>query len=138
METIYESIVMHYLTHRGDTFICPQFPLKDEKGGSWSAPDFVALKFRKTQGEKNEIQIVEISTAHDLSKLLERVRNREDKWFVRLRPHLANLGFDLNDWNLVVKVFVREERIGVFEKVVAQDVEVHPIESVLRMWKWPW
>jgi hypothetical protein len=135
METIYESIVLHYLTHEGLSFVCPQFPIKGPNGCPWSAPDFVALNFKKKQ-----IEGVEVSVASNVKKLFTKVANREAQWTGHLQSHLARLGQGFEVWPIVVKVFVRKDFVREFEALTNKQlpVEAEAIEDVVLRWKWPW
>ena len=134
MDYICEVAVMHFLTRRGDTFVCPQYPIKDASGGEWSAPDFVALNFAE-----RAIWIVEVSSAADVSGLKRKVINRDEQWILRTKDQLARLDAAVRDWPVVVKVFVREAHKSKFENLPGETkVLYQSLESVMCNWKWDW
>lgn len=133
MHAIFESLVTAYLTHKGDTFVCPQFPVNDENGNPWSCPDLVALNF-----PNKRIEIVEVTTAYDVSKLIEKVRKREGQWYGPLRQHLTKNKIADDTWGMVVRVFVRKDRLVSFDSVKAADVSVEALEDRAFAWQWPW
>ncbi|BCK75734.1 hypothetical protein AA0242T_1789 [Acetobacter aceti NRIC 0242] len=73
-----ESNVATYLTLDGKVFIAPQFAIAyDEKlqdGGT--CPDFVALDL-----PKKEVIIVEVSEAANISGLIDRIKDRQNRWY---------------------------------------------------------
>lgn len=129
----FEALVMHYLAAQG-LFLMPQFAVSDG-GGEWSCPDFVALDFRA-----HEVQVVEVTTAYDVSGLVEKIQNRETQWFQRLTPQLIALGIPVSDWNNIVRVFVRKDRHGSINAKVSnsRDVRIETLEDIAFPWKWPW
>lgn len=134
MEYVYEVAVMHYLTRMGDVFLCPQFPIRDEKGGLWSTPDFVALDFAK-----KTVEIVEVSSASDVSSLRQKVINRDSRWMAKIRKHLAELDAAVQNWPIGVRVFAREANLSRFEKLAGETTVVtQSLESVMCNWKWEW
>ena len=135
METLFEQIVLTYLTHTGDTFVCPQFPIRDEQGRPWSNPDFVALQFTT---ERKVVHIVEVSTAYDLSGLADRINNRHAQWIDKLKSHLTKLAAIDDTWSFVVQAFVRKERRADLERRITNNegVSVQGLEDIAFQWKW--
>jgi len=134
MDYIYEVAVMHFLTRMGDTFLCPQYPIKGEKGSVWSAPDFVALNFTE-----KAIWIIEVSSASDVGSLKKKVADRDKQWILRLKDQLARIEPTVQNWPIVVKVFVRDANKSKFENL-SGETKVLPqsLESVMCNWKWEW
>lgn len=99
----FEAVVMQYLAAKG-LFLSPQFSIRDG-GREWSCPDFVALDFRQL-----EIQVIEVSAAYAIHRLVEKLRNCEEQWFKRLRPQLVALGVTDESWECVAYAYV--VRIG--------------------------
>ncbi|MFH0823590.1 MAG: hypothetical protein V2B18_12620 [Pseudomonadota bacterium] len=129
----FEAVVMHYPAAEG-LFLSPQFSVK-ASGKEWSCPDLVALDFSKPQ-----VQVVEVTTAADISGLLGKIAARENQWFNHLRPQLQNRGVIDDSWNFTMRAFVREDCL---DKVLrkfhdAEDVRVEAIEHVAFPWRWPW
>jgi hypothetical protein len=129
----FEALVMHYLTAQG-LFLAPQFSVSDHVG-EWSCPDFVALDFRQ-----HEIQVVEVTTAYDISGLIKKIYHRDTQWFGRLTPQLISLGVPVSGWKNIVRAFVRKDR---YEHMAAKlssnpDVRIEALEDIAFSWKWPW
>jgi hypothetical protein len=133
MEVLYEILVMNYLTRGGDTFICPQFVVMAESGSPWSAPDFVALDFRK-----KEVQVVEVSVASNPKTLLGKVKDRNRQWLDNVRRQVPKLSKEFEAWQYVVRLFVRKDARERFEALVKEDpsVKVETIEDIAYPWKW--
>lgn len=129
-----EPIVMHYLTASERLFVSPQFVVRGPDGKEWSCPDFVALDFARRQ-----VQIVEVTTASDISGLVEKVRLRQTQWIQFLKPDLVQRGAIDDSWEFLVRVFVRGDNVPVFTRKLGQadDVRVQAIEDVAFSWKWP-
>lgn len=130
-----EPIVMHYLTASQGLFVSPQFVIRGPDGKEWSCPDFVALDFQKRQ-----VQIVEVTTASDVSGLIEKVRKRDVQWVQYLRPDLIRRGAIDDSWKFAVRVFVRADNVDVFARKLgdASDVSIQAIDEIMCAWKWPW
>lgn len=126
---------MHYLTASEGLFVSPQFVIRGPDGKEWSCPDFVALCFPKRQ-----VQIVEVTTASDITGLVEKVRKRDSQWIEYLKPDLIQRGAIDDSWEFAVRVFVRSENVAVFSRKLgeANDVRIQSIEDVAFAWKWPW
>jgi|GEM_PF-1111551 len=129
----FEAVVMHYLAAKG-LFLSPQFSIRDS-AGERSCPDFVALDFLN-----REIQVVEVTTAYEVKGLIEKLENREEQWFKRLRPQLIRMGVTDDSWKCVVCAYVRKERRDYIERKIqgANDVRVTAVEDIAFSWNWPW
>jgi hypothetical protein len=125
---------MHYLASQG-LFLSPQFSVTGPDRKQWSSPDFVALDFARHQ-----VQVVEVTTAWDVSGLVKKVEDRKNQWFALLRSQLLQRRVIDDSWTLAVCVFVRKERSSEFTKRFgnAQDVSVDSLEDIVFAWKWPW
>lgn len=128
-----ELTVMHYLAAQG-LFLSPQFSIRDG-GGEWSCPDFVALDFLA-----KEIQVVEVTSAWEVSALIGKIQRREEQWYKKLRQQLAADGVQLNGWGCVVRAFVRHERCEYLRKKLGNpsDVRIEAIEGIAFPWRWEW
>jgi hypothetical protein len=84
----YEAAVEQYLTIDGEVFLAPQYEIAFDdlahEGGS--CPDFVALDWRH-----RHVVVVEVSSAANLRTLIERVRDREKRWYNPVRQTLKTL-----------------------------------------------
>ena len=130
----FEALVMQYLASQG-LFLSPQFSVTGTDGKEWSCPDFVALDFAKRQ-----VQIVEVTTAWDVSNLVKKVGNRDTQWFSLIRAQLLRRKIIDESWSLVVRVFVRKDRSSELTRHFgdARDVSVECLEDIAFSWKWPW
>lgn len=129
----FEAIVMYYLAAEG-LFLSPQFSIRNG-AGEWSCPDFVALDF-----PKHQVQVVEVTSAHDVSGLVKKIKDRDKQWFQRLRPQLVQRGAIDDSWRFILRAFVRKDRVEVVQSKFrdAQDVIIESIEDIAFPWKWPW
>jgi hypothetical protein len=135
LEYLYESIVLHYLTHEGRAFVSPQFSVKGKSGRVWSTPDFVLLDF-----DKREVQIVEVSVDANPRKLLKKVAQRENQWIVPLKQQFATISKEFDEWPIIVRIFVRGGHVQRFKSLSTSEfpVRAEKIEDVLLRWSWPW
>ena len=129
----FEALVMYYLSSQG-LFVSPQFSVRDGNG-EWSCPDLVALDFRNHQ-----VQVVEVTTAYDVSNLANKIQNRQEQWIRRLVPQLISQGVPVQTWSVVVRAFVRRDRIEFMKSrfVGSEDVMVEVLEDIAFSWTWPW
>ena len=129
-----EPIIMHYLTASERLFVSPQFVIRGPDGEEWSCPDFVALDLAA-----HRVHIVEVTTAFDVSGLVEKVKMRQAQWIQYLKPDLVQRGAIDNSWDFTVRVFVRSDNVQKFLRKLghAEDVQVQGIEDIAFPWKWP-
>ena len=67
MESLYEGIVLGYLTRGGNRFCCPQYGIKTESGkDDWRCPDFVVLDF-----EDKQVIVAEVTTAWNIKPMVD-------------------------------------------------------------------
>lgn len=132
---IYEELVMNYLTKDEEVFINPQYSIKDNSGTQWSCPDFVALDFRE-----REVQIVEVTTSYNITRLAQKINDRNNQWIRRLKQQLRNDNIIDETWKFVVKAFVRKDVIENIKKKVVdqQDVVFKELEDIFCSWDWDW
>lgn len=128
MEALAEQVVGTFLTQGGKVFIAPGYNL----GNGWSCPDFVALDFGK-----REVVVVEVTTAYEISSLLDKVRKRDEQWFVRLRAQLDIDGV-ARGWEMRFLGFVRQDRLKKAESAFAgvPNVAFTAIEDATFSWKY--
>jgi hypothetical protein len=128
---LFEELVMQYVTKDGSTFVSPQFPV----GKGWSAPDFVALDF-----SRKRVSVIEVTTAYDPTKLANKVADREQQWFAKLRTQLEQKRIVDGSWSYWVQVFIRRDGRTCFEQKVGKpaDVLVHALEDMGFPWQWNW
>jgi Holliday junction resolvase-like predicted endonuclease len=112
-----EEAVLEYLTHDGDVFLCPQYRAR---GGN---PDFVALNFTKHQ-----IEVVEVSGAYNLKRLVSKVK--EGDWVQEVVQQLKKKRVIDDNWKPVLRVFVaaayKEEfckKIGSPSGVIVETID---------------
>jgi hypothetical protein len=118
---VFEEAVMQYLTHEGDVFLCAQYPIGKKK------PDFVALNFAKP---KHRVEVVEVSSAIDLSRLATKLNNRD--WFKKLIQQLREKRVIDGDWEVILRVFViKAHKDNLCKKIGSPpDVIVETIDDV--------
>lgn len=131
----FELAVLSYICSPPERFASPQFdiPYEDLKGGS--CPDFVAIDF----GDST-IYVVEVTQAAETKPVLQRIAEREKRWFGPLRNHFKNLNPLFKDWDLHVTLFVRGEEAEPARRAVTQlgDESVISLDKVMFSWRWDW
>jgi len=126
---IYEEAVMYCLTANRETFVSPHFDI----GGGWSRPDFVAIR-----PPKKKVYVVEVTAKGEVSRLLGKVRDRENQWFSQLREHLEAGGIVEKDWSYSVLAFIRCDQLTWFRERVAGEANVTALclEDAIAHWEW--
>jgi hypothetical protein len=109
MEALAEQVVGTYLTQGGKVFICPSYSIK-YNGNEWSCPDFVALDF-----DKQEVVVVEVTTASNVSSILSKIQDRDQQWLLKLREQLT-ADHIAEGWDTRVLCFVRRENLKKAER----------------------
>jgi Holliday junction resolvase-like predicted endonuclease len=128
LEGLYEVFVLNFLTRDGKTFAAPQYDIDN----GYSCPDFVALR----PSEKKVI-VVEVSTAYDLTRLADKLRNKNAHWFERLTKLLVERRVVDASWDYEIMVFVRRNRINWLREKLGEDVanvRVCAIEDTVSTW----
>lgn len=107
MESLAEHLVATYLTQGGKVFIAPQYSIPGPGGGGeWSCPDFVALDF-----EKREVVVVEITVAANVGPIIEKINDRQKRWFEPLRQKLESDKIVDGTWEMRLLCFVRRSQL---------------------------
>lgn len=131
----YEEAVLWYITAPRTRFICPQYDLAWEKMSGGSCPDFVVLDYEKTT-----IYVVEVSTAAQIAGLVERVTQRETRWYGPIQIQLGQLSPHFAEWQYRVSLFVRGEVADALRLKIAgwKDVSVLSLDEAVFGWRWKW
>lgn len=128
MEGLYELFVLNFLTRDGKTFVAPQYDIDN----GYSCPDFVALR----PSEKKVI-VVEVSTAHGLTRLADKIRNKNVHWLERLTKLLVERKVVDTSWDYEIMVFVRRSRINWLRERLGEEgasVSIRAIEDTVSTW----
>lgn len=133
-----EERVMDWLVQNQGAFVAPQYHLYGGASADrkpWAVPDFVALDFKK-----KVVFVVEVSAADQTGGLLENVRNREDRWFQKLRAQLQTAEISDDIWQFKVLLFLRKKEAETFRKRFADvgDVIIRSLEEIANYWEWDW
>jgi len=129
---LFEEFVMWHLTRTGQVFICPQYELH----AGWARPDFLALDYME-----KAVKVVEVSAAGWPNGLLNRVENREQQWFGKLREELRRRGIIDDSWNkFQVVLYIREDAAKRFKERLGDpnDVVIQSFEKLGLPWEWDW
>lgn len=131
-----ESNVATYLTLDGKVFIAPQFTIaydkKLQEGGA--CPDFVALDL-----PKKEIVIVEVSEAANIKNLMDRVRERESRWYKPARRVLEHNHVIDETWSKPRFLgVIRNDALQTARQAFSDDPDVAfiAVEQVAFSWKY--
>lgn len=129
MEAQIEALVGAYLTRGGKVFISPQFHVAwdRELADGGTCPDFVALDF-----ERRHVVVVEVTTASDISSVIDRITKRQRNWYDPVQRRLTLVGAITSEWNPRTLCFLRQIRVGDARKRVSEsDVTFHALEDAL-------
>ena len=133
MEVLAEQIVATYLTRGGKVFIVPQYSIPSENGqGDWACPDLLALDF-----EKKEVIVIEVATGSRFKNLIDRIAERETRWFKPIQAKLAEDGLkEQSEWPIRFLGFVRKESLPLALRpfVDQKDVSFMAIEEATFPW----
>lgn len=132
---LYEAMVAEYLTANGRAFICPQYEVRwdaETKTGG-SSPDFLVIDF-----SARDIVVVEVSGASNLNGLIDKIRDRENRWYRPIKRQLIEDKVIDQSWpNIRTLVFVRQERTNDGEsKIKEDDVTFVGLESAAFGYAW--
>jgi hypothetical protein len=132
---LFEQAVLAYLTGPPQRFVHPQYSFTYRDGVGGSTPDFVVLDFAGPTA-----YVVEVTAAYNIQPLIDRVRDRENRWYVRLREHLATPHLNRIAWKIHTTIFVRADRKNDALKALGNetDVTVIALDDIMRSWKWNW
>ena len=141
MESIYEGIVLGYLTRCGNRFCCPQYGIKTESGKEdWRCPNFVVLDF-----ETKQVILAEVTTAWNIKSMGDKAIQLHDQGIAKLQQQLTGKVVsacpDLSSWPVKIQLFVREDRKDELAKALEgrvdkRDFEIITLEEAFRRWKW--
>jgi len=131
----YEEAVMEYITGSKHRFVSPQFdiPYENEKGGS--CPDFVVLDY-----QERIVYVVEVTSSSNTNTLLNRVKERSDRWLQPVKKYLTGMSADFTEWGYRVSLFVRKNNLGSVKLKLEgnSDVSVFALEDVSFPYSWDW
>lgn len=133
---LYEQAVLEYVIAVPTRFVQVESELGwHEKLGGGSRPDFIVLDF-----SNRTIYVVEVSSAWDTSNLLQRARDREQRWLQVLRSSMPTMDAVFTHWRYHVTLFVRQPVVEACRTRLADahDVSVLPLDDVLVTWNWKW
>lgn len=90
--------------------------------------------------KNQQVEVIEVTTAYDLGKLVGKVADREKQWFTYLKEELMRQRVIGDSWGIGVRIFVRKDRGEYFKSkfVNADDVHVECLEEIAFSWKWSW
>ena len=128
---IYEQAVLEYISAPLWRFVNPQMALPGD-----SCPDFVVLDFKLAT-----IYIVEVTTASNIKSHLEKINQREQRWYQPLRMLVkTHRETPLNLWKYRTAFFVREDVYANAKSALGncEDVSVLSVENAFQGWKWRW
>jgi hypothetical protein len=87
------------------------------------------------------VKVVEVSAAGWPNGLLNRVENREQQWFGKLREELRRRGIIDDSWNkFQVVLYIREDAAKRFKERLGDpnDVVIQSFEKLGLPWEWDW
>jgi len=133
----YEQMVALYLTSDPHLFISPQYPLKWEVTGIVE-PDFVGIDIKN-----RKVYIVEVSSADNLSGLINKIKDIYFNHLESIKQGLRNSEIISEDWEkqgwgLCFLVFVRKYNVEKFKKNMGalQNIDIIPLEATAFMWEY--
>ena len=130
---IFEQAVLAYISAAPGRFVKPQYTLEYKDGVGGSCPDFVVIDYIK-----KTIYVVEVTAASNASVIIERIRERETRWFIPLKNEMSQLSESFTEWNYRVTLFVRDQLVDKINNEKIKDVFVINFDSIIFSWKWNW
>jgi hypothetical protein len=132
---LFEQAVLAYLTGPPHRFVRPQFSLEYRGGVGGSVPDFVVLDF-----SDEIVYIIEVTAAYSIGRLIDRVRERQTRWYRPLLDQLVSSNQYFASWRPRTTIFVRADRKQDAMKALdgEGDVTVIVLDDIMRSWQWNW
>ena len=133
---LFEEIVLFYLNKTKNLPTYYQFSILDYDKSEWSCPDFIAFN-----NPEKIVYVIEVSVAYNIDSLIDRINDRQNQWFIKLRNQLLeNETIDVN-WVFHVLVFLRDDRLQYFNQKLIEKKYVEAIsiekamKEILPWWK---
>lgn len=124
---IYEELAMLHLTRTKNVFLIPQYDIDN----GWSCPDFLAIDLLKKR-----VMIVEVSSAASPDALINRIKNKDKQWMIKLKEELSRFcnTIDFSSWDYIIRVYIREICEHKFKNFKANDFEIRTFEKIGFSW----
>ncbi len=133
MSPDHEAVIATFLTIDGQVFLAPQYNIafEPEYQDGGACPDFVVLDWRR-----KHVVIVEVTSSKNLKRLIERVQERDTRWYKPMRRKLANLSIIDDTWRIRFLGFVRNDNLERAQVVFKDDLDVtfYQIEKASFPW----
>lgn len=131
---LHEEAVLKYINANPYYYLNHQMflPYQDCHGGSM--PDMVVYDIRDQC-----FYVVEVTSASNISVLLERVKYRKERWYESIESIYK--GF-INNLSITTVLFIRKELHGKAKNFMISndisDVKIINLEDAHFGWKWDW
>ncbi|HTX15693.1 MAG TPA: hypothetical protein VMD77_10390 [Candidatus Baltobacteraceae bacterium] len=129
---VFESLVLRYLTLDPKVFVRWQHSIKGPDGGEWSCPDFVAIDV-----PNKRLIVVEVSSAWDITGLIDKVNRCDDQWFTPLEEQVKDI-LPAGSWKREVQIFVRHDSLQRFGSHLLKHPSVAIETKCLEDVSFPW
>ena len=133
----FEEAVLEYISAKPSRLLKSQFRIPYDKesriGGTW--PDFLALDF-----DEECVYIVEVTTAYDISRLVGKVHDRQNRWYEPIKNSALSWHKLVNGWDFRVCLVLRSEVKNKAEKLLvgSDDVSIKTFDQIMSPWRWDW
>ncbi len=133
----YEEAVLEYIGANNKRLVKYQMEIEyddiDKCGGS--CPDFVVLDF-----EVDKIFVVEVTVASNSNNILNKVRERESRWYRPLQRLYKDIARKDKAWRFGTVIFVRKDQVDKLAPKFddSSDVSIKSIDEALFSWNWKW
>lgn len=133
----FEEAVLEYVSANPDCLLKSQMhlPYNEREKSGGSLPDFVVLNFRLKC-----VYVVEVTTASNTRGIINKVSERETRWYNAIREYDAAWVELISSWDYRVCLFLREQMVEKTESKLSDygDVSVKSLNEILYPWSWKW
>lgn len=130
----FEESVIDYINANPYYFLNHQLNIAFDKNSGGTIPDMVVFDIRD-----KSIIVVEVSSASNISTLLNNYKQAEERWYAPLR---TMYGSHIDPNKMFCALFIREVNIkkasDFLKKNNVKNVQIISLEKIQFGWKWDW
>lgn len=131
----YEEVALEYITANPYNYVNTHLAIPGKNGHAQNVPDIVVHNIKD-----NNFYVVEVTSAYDISKLLNKVVDREKNWYTPIQERMYKKIFP--NLNISTVLFIRADILEKTEKFLQKndinDVKLITLEESSFGWKLDW
>ena len=130
----YEEVALEYITANPYNYVNTHLAIPGKNGHANNVPDIVVHNIKT-----NDFFVVEITSAYNISKLLNKVKDRDTIWYFPIKKMYSKT---YSDVDIFTVLFIRGDILEKTEKFLKQnditDVKLITLEESCFGWKLDW